>query len=70
MTSTGTGKTFASAFAMRVCGFKRVLFLAHRGQLTRQSRESYIMVFDDSLSMVLFDAGYSEYDCDYAFATV
>lgn len=28
------------------------------------------MVFDDSLSMGLVDAGYSEYDCDYAFATV
>lgn len=28
------------------------------------------MVFDDSHSMGLVGAGYSEYDCDYAFATV
>ena len=28
------------------------------------------MVFDDSLSMGLVGAGYSEYDCDYVFATV
>ena len=36
ISSTGTGKTYASAFAMRECGFKRVLFLVHRGQLARQ----------------------------------
>ena len=70
ISSTGTGKTYASAFAMRECGFKRVLFLVHRGQLARQSRESYRMVFDDSLSMGLVGAGYNEYDCDYVFATV
>lgn len=70
ISSTGTGKTYASAFAMRECGFKRVLFLVHRGQLARQSRESYRMVFDDSISMGLVGAGHSEYDCDYVFATV
>ncbi|MDO4472996.1 MAG: DEAD/DEAH box helicase [Bacillota bacterium] len=70
ISSTGTGKTYASAFAMRECGFKRVLFLVHRGQLARQSRESYRMVFDDSVSMGLVGAGNSEYDRDYVFATV
>lgn len=52
---------------MRECGFKRVIFLVRRGRLARQSRESCRMVFDVSLSMGLVDAGYSEYDCDYAF---
>ena len=42
---------------MRECGFKRVLFLVHRGQLARQSRESYRMVFDDSVSMGLVAQG-------------
>ena len=70
ISSTGTGKTLASAFAMRECGFRRVLFLVHRGQLARQSRESYRRVFDDSVSMGLVGAGCSEYDCDYVFATV
>lgn len=37
MTRAGTGKTYASAFAMRELGFKRVLFLVHRGQLARQT---------------------------------
>ncbi len=70
ISSTGTGKTYASAFAMRECGFKRVLFLVHRGQLARQSLKSYQMVFDQRMSMGLVGAGHSDYDCDYIFATV
>ena len=41
ISATGTGKTYASAFAMRELGFKRVLFLVHRGQLARQTKKSY-----------------------------
>lgn len=70
ISATGTGKTFASAFAMRELGFKRVLFLVHRGQLARQSRKSYEKVFAKSVSMGLVGAGYHEYDADYVFATV
>lgn len=70
ISSTGTGKTYASAFAMRECGFKRVLFLVHRGQLARQSLKSYQMVFDHRMSMGLVGAGHSDYNSDYIFATV
>lgn len=70
ISATGTGKTYASAFAMRELGFKRVLFLVHRGQLARQTRKSYKKVFAKSLSMGLVGAGYNEYDSDYVFATV
>ena len=70
ISATGTGKTFASAFAMRELGFKRVLFLVHRGQLARQSIRSYQKVFANSLSMGLVGAGHHEYDADYVFATV
>lgn len=38
ISATGTGKTFASAFAMRELGFKKVLFLVHRGQLAKQTK--------------------------------
>lgn len=70
ISATGTGKTYASAFAMRELAFKRVLFLVHRGQLARQSRKSYQKVFAKSVSMGLVGAGYHEYDCDFVFATV
>ena len=70
ISATGTGKTFASAFAMRELGFRRVLFLVHRGQLARQTRKSYEKVFANSVSMGLVGAGYHEYEADYVFATV
>lgn len=70
ISATGTGKTFASAFAMRELGFRRVLFLVHRGQLARQTKKSYERVFDKAISMGLVGAGYHEYDKDYVFATV
>ena len=55
---------------MRELGFKRVLFLVHRGQLARQTKKSYKKVLDKSVSMGLLGAGYREYDADYVFATV
>lgn len=70
ISATGTGKTYASAFAMRELGFKRVLFLVHRGQLARQTKKSYEKVFGKSVTMGLVGAGYHEYDKDYVFATV
>ena len=70
LTRGGTGKTYASAFAMRELGFRRVLFLVHRGQLARQTRKSYEKVFANSVSMGLVGAGYHEYEADYVFATV
>ena len=70
ISATGTGKTYASAFAMRELGFKRVLFLVHRGQLARQTKRSYEKVFGKSVSMGLVGAGYREYNADYVFATV
>lgn len=70
ISATGTGKTYASAFAMRELGFRRVLFLVHRGQLAKQTKKSYERVFDKSVSMGLVGAGYHEQDKDYVFATV
>lgn len=70
LTRGGTGKTYASAFAMRELGFKRVLFLVHRGQLARQTKKSYERVFAKTKTMGLVGAGYHDYDADYVFATV
>lgn len=70
ISATGTGKTYASAFAMRELGFHRVLFLVHRGQLARQTKKAYQNVFSKSVSMGLVGAGYAEYEKDYVFATV
>jgi superfamily II DNA or RNA helicase len=55
---------------MRELGFQRVLFLVHRGQLARQTKKAYEMVFDSTVSMGLVGGGYHEYEKDYIFATV
>ena len=70
ISATGTGKTYASAFAMRELGYKRVLFLVHRGQLARQTKKSYERVFSKTVSMGIVGAGSRDYDADYVFATV
>ena len=38
ISATGTGKTYASAFAMRELGFQRVLFLVHRVTLAKHAK--------------------------------
>ena len=70
MTRAGTGKTYASAFAMRELGFKRVLFLVHRSTLAKQALTSFRKVFEDKKSMGIVGAGYSDYEADYIFAMV
>ena len=70
MTRAGTGKTYASAFAMRELGFKRVLFLVHRYTLAKQVLTSFRKVFEDKKSMGIVGAGYSDYEADYIFAMV
>lgn len=70
ISATGTGKTYASAFAMRELGFKRVLFLVHRVTLAKQAKKSFEKVFDKKVTMGLVGAGFYEYEKDYVFATV
>ena len=56
ISATGTGKTYASAFAMRELGFKRVLFLVHRVTLAKQAKKSFEKVFDKKVTMGLVEA--------------
>ena len=63
ISATGTGKTYASAFAMRELGYKRVLFLVHRGQLARQTKKSYQKVFGKNIFMGLVGTRYTIWDC-------
>lgn len=70
ISATGTGKTYASAFAAREMGFARVLFLVHRNQIARQAWKSYRKVFDRKVSMGMVTGKYQDYDADFVFATV
>ncbi|MCI8410036.1 MAG: DEAD/DEAH box helicase [Lachnospiraceae bacterium] len=70
ISATGTGKTYAAAFAMRELGFKRVLFLVHRNQIAKQALKSFQKVFEESVSMGLVSGKYQDYEKDYVFATI
>ncbi len=72
LSSTGTGKTYASAFAMREIGFRKVLFLVHRNQIAKQALKSYRKVFGNSVTMGMVSGTLNrmEYDKDYIFATI
>ena len=70
ISATGTGKTYASAFAMRELGFRKVLFLVHRNQIAKQAKKSYRKVFGCSVSMGMVTGQYQEMDKDYIFATI
>lgn len=60
ISATGTGKTYASAFAVRELGFKRVLFIVHRAQLAKQAKKSFERVFNNSVSMgIVGDVSFS-----------
>lgn len=70
ISATGTGKTYASAFAMRELGFKRVLFVVHRKQIAKQAKASFEKVFGSRIRTGLLSGASREFDADFVFATV
>ena len=53
ISATGTGKTYASAFALRDIDPKRALFIVHREQIAKQAMNSFKKVFQDTRSFGL-----------------
>lgn len=70
ISATGTGKTYASAFAARELGFKKILFLVHRKEILNQAKNTYEKVFDHQLSTGLLTGNNKSFDSDILFATV
>ena len=70
ISATGTGKTYAAAFAMRELGFKRVLFIVHRNQIAQQALKSFRNVFGPNVTMGLESGKYNDSDADFIFATM
>ena len=70
ISATGTGKTYASAFALREAGVKKVLFIVHREQIAKQALDSFRQVFGKTVSMGLLSGNSKCFDADYLFATM
>lgn len=69
ISATGTGKTYASAFAVRALQPQRVLFLAHREQILKQALRSYQRVLGLG-TYGLLSGNSNEKNVDYLFATM
>lgn len=80
ISATGTGKTFASALAIRnlfakeLLRSKKILFLSHREQINKQALESYKRVFGKGFSMELLSGTNQDINrlraADFVFSTM
>ena len=70
ISATGTGKTYASAFALREQKVKKTLFLVHREQIAKQAITSYKKVFGNTRTFGLLSGNSKDYEADYLFATM
>ena len=70
LSSTGTGKSLASAFMLREMGTKRALFVVHREQIAKQTIKSYKRVFGSSRTYGLLSGNSREFEADFLFATM
>ena len=66
ISATGTGKTFASAFAVRklfsdnILKNKKALFLSHREQINKQALKSYKRIFGQHIPMELLSGNQND----------
>lgn len=70
ISSTGTGKTYLSAFDARNFKPKKFLFVVHREQILKQAEKSYKQVLGNSIKTGFLSGTRKDLDADYLFATV
>jgi len=70
ISATGTGKTYAAAFAVRDAKPRRMLFLVHREQIAKQALRSFRRVCGPDASMGLLSGNSKESGAQYVFATM
>lgn len=68
--ATGTGKTYASAFAVRDMKPSKFLFIVHREQVAKQAMKSYKNVFDNIKKFGLLSGNSKDYKSEYLFSTM
>ena len=70
ISSTGTGKTYLSAFELRKYNPKKALFIVHREQIARQALESYKDVFGDTKTMGILSGNSKDINREIIFSTI
>ncbi|MGB4613171.1 MAG: DEAD/DEAH box helicase, partial [Erysipelotrichaceae bacterium] len=70
ISSTGTGKTYLSAFDARNFKPRKFLFVVHREQILKQAEKSYKKVFGNNIKTGFYVGSKRDFDADFLFATV
>lgn len=70
ISATGTGKTFLSAFDVKECCPKKVLFVVHRRNIALAALKTYKSLFGESKTYSLFSGNQRDIDADFVFATI
>lgn len=70
ISATGTGKTYASAFALREENPKKALFLVHREMIAKQALDSFQKVFGNTRTMGVLSGNQKDYNTDFLFSTM
>lgn len=73
ISATGTGKTFASAFASKAINrfkVKKLLFIAHREIILSQAKSTFDYVYENNVKSALLTGNNKEYEgSDFIFAS-
>lgn len=70
ISATGTGKTYAAAFALREMNPKKALFVVHREQIAKQAIKSFKNVFGSDVTFGLLSGTSKDIQADYLFSTM
>lgn len=70
ISATGTGKTYAAAFAAQALLPQRLLFVVHREQIAKQTRNTFARVLGAERTYGLLSGSNKDTDADCIFATV
>ena len=69
ISATGTGKTFLSAFDVKLVNPKKMLFVVHRENIAKKALETFQKIMPDK-SFGIFTGNIKEKDADYLFSTI
>lgn len=70
ISATGTGKTYLSAFDVKVFQPRKFLFVVHRQNIAKKAMETYQNLFGETISMGLYSGNRREMEADFIFCTV
>lgn len=71
ISATGTGKTYMSAFDVKIYKPKRLLFIVHREEILKKAKETFEKLLPNAgKTFGLLTGNHKQKDVDYVFATI